>query len=208
MNGLKEFIAEQQVNWAFLTPAFARTLRPTDLPSLELLLLAGEAVSREILDTWLGHVRLVNGWGPAETCVFSTLHEWQSASESPLTVGRPVSPVCWIVNPEQPHRLAPTGCLGEVVLQGPTLLREYLHDPERTQASIVTTLPDWAPRQASPHWNRFFKSGDLCSYNTDGTIEFYSRKDTQVKIRGLRVELGEVEHHIPHQPRGRQAGRC
>nr|POF13537.1 nonribosomal peptide synthetase easa [Quercus suber] len=195
MNGLKEFILDMQINWAFLTPAFARTLRPEDVPSLELLLLAGEAVGRDVFDRWFGRVRLINGWGPAETCVFSTLHEWQSASESPLTIGKPVGGWCWIVNPEDPQRLAPAGCLGEVVIQGPTLLREYLADPERTAASIIRTLPDWAPEQKSPFWNRFFRSGDLCSYNADGTIEFSSRKDTQVKIRGLRVELGEVEHH-------------
>nr|POE50466.1 cyclochlorotine synthetase [Quercus suber] len=196
MNGLKEFINEKQINWAFLTPAFARTLSPDDVPSLELLLLAGEAVGQDVFDRWFGRVRLINGWGPAETCVFSTLHEWQSADESPLTVGRPVGGWCWIVDTEDPQRLAPTGCLGEVVIQGPTLLREYLADPERTSASTVSALPEWAPRHNSVPWNRFFRSGDLCSYNPDGTIKFSSRKDTQVKIRGLRVELGEVEHHV------------
>ncbi|GAM86382.1 nonribosomal peptide synthetase [Dothideomycetidae sp. 11243] len=197
MNGLREFIAEQRINWAFLTPAFARTIKPTEVPSLELLLLAGEAVSRDILDTWFGHVRLINGWGPAETCVFSTLHEWQSKEESPLTVGRPVGGHCWIIDPEYPSKLAPVGCLGEVVIQGPTLLREYLGDAERTAASTVSTLPSWAAQRTPDNcWNRFFKSGDLCYYNMDGTIEFSSRKDTQVKIRGLRVELGEVEHHV------------
>ena len=196
MNGLKEFMRDTNVNWAFMTPSFARTLRPEDVPSLELLLLAGEAVPRDVFDTWIGKVRFINGWGPAETCVFSTLHEWQSETESPLTVGRPVGGYCWIVDPDDPQRLAPTGCLGEVVIQGPTLLREYLSDPVKTEASSVAPLPEWAPRRMLPHWNRFFKSGDLCSYNADGTIEFSSRKDTQIKIRGLRVELGEVEHHV------------
>nr|POF20697.1 nonribosomal peptide synthetase vlms [Quercus suber] len=195
MNGLKEFMVEKAINWAFLTPAFARTMSPDDVPGLELLLLAGEAVGQDVFDRWFGRVRLINGWGPAETCVFSTLHEWQSAGESPLTVGRPVGGWCWIVDPEEPQQLAPIGCLGEVVIQGPTLLREYLADPERTAASMTSALPEWAPRRETASWGRFFRSGDLCSYNPDGTIEFSSRKDTQVKIRGLRVELGEVEHH-------------
>nr|POF20700.1 nonribosomal peptide synthetase 13 [Quercus suber] len=195
MNGLKEFMVEKAINWAFLTPAFARTMSPDDVPGLELLLLAGEAVGQDVFDRWFGRVRLINGWGPAETCVFSTLHEWQSADESPLTVGRPVGGWCWIVDPEEPQQLAPIGCLGEVVIQGPTLLREYLADPERTAASMTSALPEWAPRREAASWSRFFRSGDLCSYNPDGTIEFSSRKDTQVKIRGLRVELGEVEHH-------------
>lgn len=196
MNGLKEFVQEKGINWAFLTPAFARTLRPADMPGLELLLLAGEAVGRDVLDTWFGRVRLINGWGPAETCVFSTLHEWQAPDESPLTVGQPVGGSCWIVDSEDPSTLAPTSCVGEIVIQGPTILREYLGDREKTAAATVVDLPEWTPRRNDMRWNRFFKSGDLGRYNSDGTIEFSSRKDTQVKIRGLRVELGEVEHHV------------
>ena len=196
MNNLREFVKDMDINWMFLTPAFARTLTPKDVPSVELLLLAGEAVSKDVFNTWMGEVRFINGWGPAETCCFSTLQEWTSKDESPMTVGTPVGAKCWVVDPQDPHRLAPIGTIGEVVLQGPTLLREYLSDPVRTKASTVYDLPAWAPKTESKHWNRFYKSGDLCYYNLDGTLEFASRKDTQIKIRGLRVELGEVEHHI------------
>ena len=196
LNSLTSFIRYMKINWAFLTPAFVRTLRPEDVPTLELLLLAGEAVGRDILETWFGKVRLINGWGPAETCVFSTLHEWQTLNESPLTIGRPVGGFCWIVDPKNPLRLAPVGTIGEVVIQGPTLLREYLSDPKMTEASQVRSLPAWAPQRTLPSWDRFYKSGDLCSYNPDGTIEYSSRKDSQVKVRGLRVELSEIEHHV------------
>ncbi|KAK5991430.1 Nonribosomal peptide synthetase lcsA [Cladobotryum mycophilum] len=194
MNGLEGFIRDMNVTWAFLTPSFVRTITPQDVPSLKLLLLCGEAIPHDVFRTWVGKVRLINGWGPAETCVFSTLHEWKSADESPLTIGRPVGGHCWIVDPEDPHRLAPIGTMGEIMIQGPTILREYLADPEKTKRAIITSLPEWAPRRSSKHWSRFFKSGDLGYYRPDGTIEFSTRKDTQVKIRGLRVELGEVEH--------------
>ncbi|KAK1624735.1 hypothetical protein BDP81DRAFT_329757, partial [Colletotrichum phormii] len=194
---LTEFIRETDVTWALLTPAFIRTIQPHEVPSLQVLMLAGEAVGRDTLETWFGKVhRLFNGWGPAETCVFSTLHEWSSSGESPLTVGRPVGGFCWIVDPNDSSRLAPTGCIGEIVIQGPTILREYLSSPEQTAKFVVDTLPEWAPRSSLSRWNRFYKSGDLGYYNADGSIEFSSRKDTQVKIRGLRVELGEVEQHI------------
>ncbi|KAL5349632.1 hypothetical protein ACLOAV_004662 [Pseudogymnoascus australis] len=196
MSNLIGFINDQAVNWAFLTPAFARTLSPAAVPKLELLLLAGETVSRDVFEMWIGKVRFLNGWGPAETCVLSAVHEWHSASESPLTIGRPVGGFCWIVDSEDARHLAPIGCVGELVVQGPTLLREYLSDKDKTNAAVVTTLPQWTPRRGSTRWNRFYKTGDLCFQNPDGTIEFVGRKDTQVKIRGLRVELGEVEHHI------------
>ena len=196
MNELKQFIRDMDISWIFLTPSFARTLSPSEIPSVELLILAGEGVPRDVFDNWVGKVRLVNGWGPAETCVCSTLHEWTSSTESPLTVGSPVGGFCWIVDAQDPMKLAPIGTIGEVVIQGPTILREYLADPERTRSTTVTKLPDWAPKKELPHWNRFYKSGDLAFYNPDGTIEFSGRKDTQVKVRGLRVELGEVEHQV------------
>ncbi|KAL7934147.1 hypothetical protein V8C35DRAFT_327127 [Trichoderma chlorosporum] len=196
LNHLSKFIQDNQINWAFLTPAFVRTIQPKDVPTLQLLVLAGEAVGRDVLKKWFDKVRLINGWGPAETCVFSTLHEWHSVDESPLNIGRPVGGFCWVVDPENPHQLAPIGTVGEIIVQGPTLLREYLANSSQTKLSIIYDLPTWAPRRESQYWNRFYKSGDLGYYNPDGTIEFLSRKDTQIKIRGLRVELGEIEHYL------------
>ena len=199
MNSLADFIHDSGITWMYLTPAFTRTLIPDDFPNLELLLVCGEAAGRDTLDTWFGRVRLVNGWGPAEACCFSTLHEWQSVDESPMTVGRPVGSLCWIVDPEDPKSLAPIGREGEIVLQGPTLLLEYIGDKEKTERAVMRDLPAWAPNRNSIFYNRFYKSGDLAAYNPDGTIRFCSRKDTQVKIRGLRVELEEIEHHIRKQ---------
>ena len=196
MNELAKFINDHAINWAALTPSVARTLAPQQVPALEVLVVGGEAAGRDILEAWVEHVRLINVWGPTETCVNSTIHEWQSARESPLTIGRPVGGHCWIVDPEDPRRLVPAGCTGEVLIQGPTLLREYLHDRQKTDDAVITRLPDWAPRAGVEPWSRMFRSGDLAFRNADGTIEFVGRKDNQVKIRGLRVELGEVEHHL------------
>lgn len=190
------FINDFDVTWAYLTPSYTRTLKPSEVPSLELLLLAGEATSRDLLETWFGHLRLLNGWGPAETCCFSAIHEWTSLNESPLTIGQPVGGLCWIVEPKDCGKLAPVGTIGEVIIQGPTILREYLNDTDKTAQAVISPPPEWAPSRTLPHWGRLFRSGDLCSYNADGTIKYSRRKDTQVKIRGMRVELGEVEHHF------------
>ncbi|KAL7941558.1 non-ribosomal peptide synthetase [Trichoderma barbatum] len=189
MNGLANFIRDMRVTWLWSTPSFIRTIKPVDIPNVEVIVLAGEAVPRDVLGTWFGNVRLLNAWGPAETCVCSTLHEFTSSHESSLTVGRPVGGLCWIVDPEDSSKLSPIGTIGEIIIQGPTLLREYLGDHDRTKKTIMTSLPEWAPYRDSQHWNRLYKSGDLGCYNPDGTIEFSARKDTQVKIRGLRVEL-------------------
>ncbi|PHH65592.1 hypothetical protein CDD81_2027 [Ophiocordyceps australis] len=194
MNNLGGFISQARVNWAYLTPSFARLIEPTSVPGLELLLLAGEPVGKDHLKSWIGRVRLINGWGPSETCCFSSLQEWDSIDQSPLTIGRSVGARCWIVESDNLERLAPIGCIGEIVIQGPTIAREYLANDEGTRASFVERLPSWAPD--APGHRRLYRSGDLGYYNADGTMEFVSRKDTQVKVRGFRVELGEVEHHI------------
>ncbi|CAH0037403.1 unnamed protein product [Clonostachys rhizophaga] len=196
MNSLVDFIRRTEANWLFLTPSFARTINPESVPSVELLILGGEAVGRDLFETWVGKTRVINAWGPAEACCFGSMHEWTSLDESPLTIGKPIGGHCWIVDPDDHHKLAPVGTLGEVVIQGPTLLREYLRDPERTGEAVSCDIPRWMPNADKPHWGRFYKTGDLCYLNDQGLLEFYSRKDTQVKIRGLRIELGEVEHQI------------
>ncbi|XPS92645.1 hypothetical protein M3J09_002030 [Ascochyta lentis] len=197
--GIPDFIRNTRANTALLTPSFIRTMKPADVPSLRLVITASESPGQDILNTWLGHVRLFNAWGPAEICCIATLHEWKSASESPMTVGRPVGGSCtWVVDPKDHERLTPIGCVGELVVQGPTILREYLSNKKKTEESIITPVPAWMPRRKSPEtkWDRFFKTGDLAFYNPDGTLEFIGRKDTQVKIRGQRVELEEVEFNV------------
>uniref|UniRef100_A0A8H7KCL4 Carrier domain-containing protein n=1 Tax=Bionectria ochroleuca TaxID=29856 RepID=A0A8H7KCL4_BIOOC len=196
LNSLVKYIQDCKVNWAMLTPSFARTIRPESVPSIKLLMLTGEAIPRDVFEVWVTKVRLINGWGPAETCVFSSLHEWTSIEESTMTIGKPVASFCWLVDPKNPLKLAPTGTLGEVIIQGPTLLREYLDDPKRTAEALLTGKPTWAYDSGERGWNRFYKTGDLCFYNDRGLLEFSSRKDTQLKIRGQRVEVGEVEHQI------------
>ncbi|KAK7705578.1 NRPS [Diaporthe eres] len=195
--GLAEFVRRRGVTWAFLTPSLAATLDPADFSGLELLMLMGEAVGRDVLEMWFGRVsRLINGWGPTETCVFSAFYEWKSAEEPPNKIGSPVAGRCWVVDAEDPQKLVPIGSTGEIVVQGPTLLREYLGDAELTRAAVVTSVPRWAPRHNVKHWDRLYRTGDLAYHDKDGGLIYLGRKDAQVKLRGLRVELGEIESQI------------
>ncbi|KAH7182279.1 peptide synthetase [Fusarium flagelliforme] len=196
LNKLPEFMSERSVTWAAFIPSFLRTLSPYQVPSLQALISGGEAFGRDLLEVWSGKCRLINVWGPAECCPITAIHEWLSPTESPLTIGRPVGSFCWIVDPQNPRKPAPIGCIGEIMIQGPTLLREYLSDIQKTNDTVMTNLPEWMPRRHEPGWSKCYKSGDLAYYNPDGTMEFAGRKDTQVKIRGLRVELGEIEYTI------------
>nr|POF20699.1 nonribosomal peptide synthetase vlms [Quercus suber] len=188
------FINRTGVNTALLTSSFARTIRPSDVPGLKMLILVGEAPSKDVLDIWCSRVTVINAYGPAETVIFCTSHVYESASEAPTTIGRPFGSSCWIVEVDNHQRLAPIGCVGELMVLG-QVARGYLNDPDKTSASFIKDV-DWLPSSSKDELNKFYKTGDLAKYNFDGTIEYLGRQDTQVKVRGYRVELGAIEASI------------
>src|SRR5262249_8797838 len=75
------------------------------------------------------------------------------------------------------------------------MARGYLNDEERTKASFIQSVK-WLPESSADDTRQFFKTGDLVRYRLDGTMEYLGRRDTQVKVRGYRVELGEIEYNI------------
>ncbi|KAG9375627.1 hypothetical protein A1F94_013765 [Pyrenophora tritici-repentis] len=100
--------------------------------------------------------------------------------------------------PQRPHKLAPLGAVGELLVEGPILARGYLNDAEKTAAAFIDD-PAWLLEGCDQHAGRrgrLYKTGDLVYYNADGNLVYVNRKDAQVKVRGQRVELGEIEHHV------------
>ena len=92
-------------------------------------------------------------------------------------------------------RLAPIGVIGELLIEGPLLARGYLKDPDKTSRAFVKD-PSWLVQLRKRSGLRLYRTGDLARWDTDGTIIFVGRKDSQVKLRGQRIEAGEVEHHL------------
>lgn len=197
LNNLAGAIKKMKVTWACLTPSVANLLRPEDTPGLEILSVTGEAVTQGILETWAHSVYLINLYGPAECTVWSTYLGGVKWATSATNIGRGVGSVSWVVDAANHERLVPIGCVGELLIEGPILARGYYNNPEKTAAAFIKD-PAWAEQfDFRPgRQRRFYKTGDLVQYNLDGTLNFIGRKDTQVKLRGQRVELGEVEHYI------------
>jgi amino acid adenylation domain-containing protein/non-ribosomal peptide synthase protein (TIGR01720 family) len=193
LNDLGGAINRYQSNWAFLTPTVAALLTTEGIPSLRKLVLGGEASTRAIIDKWHSVLDLIVCYGPAETTVYSSGAPPATADSDPADIGSPIGVLNWIVDPADYNKLVPIGCTGELILEGPTVAREYLHNEEKTAAAFVTD-PAWAKSGEIPR--RFYRTGDLVRYNEDGTIHFVGRKDTMMKIRGQRVEAGEIEHAI------------
>ena len=184
--------------WAFLTPSVANLIDPARVPSLKVLVCGGEAMSKENIIKWADRVTLVNGYGPTEAAVICVANGNVSRDKDPSNIGYAHSNgYAWITEPGDHDRLAPLGCSGELLMEGPLLAREYLHDRAKTDAAFIMD-PAWTKQLATEPApsRRFYKTGDLVKYNKDGSIGFIGRKDNQIKLHGQRIELGEIEHNI------------
>jgi amino acid adenylation domain-containing protein len=194
MSNLAGFIRDHQVSLAVLTPSALTTLQPSEVPDLKTIVLGGEAVTQDNVDTWASKVSLINGYGPAETtiCAAGRIPQlgWRTGTIGPIVGG-----VGWVTVPSDPSRLAPLGAVGELLIEGPVVARGYLNEPGKTKAGFIDT-PPWLQRLRPHGPGRVYRSGDLVQFNSDGWIRFIGRKDTQVKLRGQRIELGEIEHHV------------
>ncbi|KAI1559805.1 EntF Non-ribosomal peptide synthetase module, partial [Pyrenophora tritici-repentis] len=198
INNLDNTINQLHINAALLTPSVANTLDPLAVPSLQLLVFIGEKVEEKDVAHWEDSVRLMNGYGPTESCVLSNMHNIVPRLSLAQTIGTAVGSVSWVVNPNDHSKLAPLGAVGELLIEGPTVARGYLDDPEKTAAAFIRD-PIWlvcgTPEFPGRH-GRIYKTGDLVRYNPDGSLHFIGRKDTQIKIHGRRIELGEIEYHL------------
>ena len=185
-----------RVDWATLTPSVVNLLTPSTIPGLKILILVGEVMSQEVISTW-SSIKLINAYGPAECSVAVAANTDINTNKKPTLIGRAMGVRCWLVDPDNHHRLVPIGCVGELVVEGPTLARGYLNDPERTKASFIKN-PAWAISDHGSCANqRMYKTGDLLRQHTSNhMLYFVGRKDNQVKFHGQRIELGEIEHHL------------
>ena len=189
-------INAMRVSHAILTPSFAGLIEPTAVPTLKTLAVGGEALPQDRVQNWADKVNLIQIYGPAEVGICMTMN-MRSTTPGAL-IGFPLkNSSCWLVDPDDDSRLVPIGAVGELLIAGPSLAQGYLNDEARTQLSFINA-PPWALSLGLP-FERFYKAGDLLRYNVDafdGSFIFVGRKDSQIKLRGQRIEAGEVEFHI------------
>jgi amino acid adenylation domain-containing protein len=171
------------------------------LRPLRQLLAGGDVLSvshvRRALEALPG-VRLANGYGPTEGTTFSCCYRIadEAGLERSVPIGRPIANTRVYVL-DQHRQPVPIGVPGELWIAGDGLARGYVERPELTAERFVTQ------RLADRIEERLYRSGDVVRWLADGTLEFLGRQDTQVKLRGFRVELGEVESTIAQHPRVR-----
>lgn len=196
MDNLSQTINQLQANWAHITPTLARLLRPADLPSLKTLVLGGEPVGEDNIEKWSSHVKLITVYGPAECCINCCTTGTRDVELQHNNVGSSVGSRVWITQPDNPDQLAAVGSVGEILVEGPILARSYLGDQDKTDKAYIYNLR-WA---STAGIRRFYRTGDLGHYNLDGSLSYVGRKDSQIKIRGQRLEPGEIEHMLAKSP--------
>ena len=182
---LSRHLADCGVTVLSCVPTLLSMLNPAlaDLPALRLLILGGETCSRQLVERWVRPGRrIVNTYGPTETTVIATYAD--VVPGKPVTIGRPV-PGYRIDLRDDQLRPVPQGRTGEICIAGTGVARGYRGLHAETQTRFA---PDPCKSGA-----RMYRSGDLGRLDGEGNIEFAGRADGQVKLRGLRVELGEIE---------------
>ncbi|KAJ5810979.1 hypothetical protein N7447_010495 [Penicillium robsamsonii] len=195
MNRLTEVMADMNVNTAMLTSTVAQQIAPISLPAMRKLILTGESVRADVVSLWLDDVEVYNAYGPTEGSMSTCTRPYTSAYEV-SNIGFPLATRLWVTQPNNDNLLSPIGAPGELWIEGPFLARGYLGDPARTDASFIVD-PEFTGR-LNLHGRRLYRTGDLVRQNEDGTLIYLGRLDSQIKIRGQRVELGEIEHQILH----------
>ncbi len=200
--GIARAVREHSVTTLWLTAGLFQAMideHAGELAGLRNLLAGGDVLPvahvRKALEQ-LPATRLINGYGPTENTTFTTCHTIRPAdlSLASIPIGRPIAnTTVWIL--DESGRQTPVGIPGEIHTGGDGLADGYINEWELTAARFVTNpCPEGAGEL-------LFRTGDLGRWRPDGTIEFLGRTDRQVKIRGCRVEPGEVEKALMDHPR-------
>lgn len=200
LNDINSVIRNMRINYAGITPSMARILDPDVIKSLDVLGLGGEAASARDVNCWGQDTRIVIGYGPCECTIGCTINSDTATGRDYISIGTGNGACMWIVNPDNHEQLLPAGAVGELLVEGPIVGQGYLNDPEKTAAAFIND-PSWlvvGHNGFTGRKGRLYKTGDLGKYDPDGSggIIFAGRKDTQVKLRGQRVELGEIESQL------------
>lgn len=197
---IAEIIAREQISVVHFVPSmmklFLQEVGQVSLPSLRHVISSGEALSVKLQDQWhtqFAAAALHNLYGPTEAAV--DVSHWtceRREGQTAVPIGSPISNTQLYVL-EKALGIVPVGIPGELHIGGDALARGYVGQPALTAAAFIPSL-------FGQPGSRLYRTGDIARYRYDGAIEFIGRLDDQTKIRGMRVELGEVEAAIKTHP--------
>ncbi len=194
----EQTLTEQGISIMFLSMGLFRVYaneNPNMFGGLKDLLIGGEAVdlsaAQKVLNSDRPPLRLLNGYGPTENCTFSTTYHIRDINEQTLSapLGQSITHSTAMIA-DQNGGLLPPGIEGELVCGGDGLALGYLNNETLSNEKFVVGLVKEYPDQ------RFYKTGDLARFDAEGKIILSGRLDDQIKLRGFRIEPGEIQYHI------------
>ncbi|MGJ7511826.1 Pls/PosA family non-ribosomal peptide synthetase [Variovorax sp. GT1P44] len=193
---LPKALIEQRISVLHAVPTLL-ALFDRDVPGLRLINLGGEMCPASLVARWAADDRQIfNSYGPTEATVSASMAELRAGET--VTIGRPLPNYALLViapDVEQGLRLLPRGEVGELCIAGPGVASGYLGRPDLTAGKFLRN-----PWSTGVRDDRLYRTGDLARIDEDGRIQCLGRTDDQIKIRGFRVELGEIEAVLAQQP--------
>ncbi|MFC4554915.1 Pls/PosA family non-ribosomal peptide synthetase [Georgenia faecalis] len=184
--GLADFLEDSAITMIYCVPTVLATLDRT-IPSIRTVNVGGEACPQELVERWGGEGRrILNTYGPTETtvtCTWADLHVGH-----PVTIGWAL-PTYTVTLRDEDRTSVPFGEVGEICVSGPGVARGYVNRPDLTADRFV-------PDPDGPPGTRMYRTGDLGRFLPAGDIEYLGRADSEVKVRGNRVDLQEIESVI------------
>ncbi|MFE4399204.1 amino acid adenylation domain-containing protein, partial [Kitasatospora sp. NPDC056808] len=187
----------QRITHTLIPPAALATVPAGAGRHLRTLIVGAEACSAELVDRWAPGRRMVNSYGPTEATIVATWTGPLTAGTGAPTIGGAL-PHARVYVLDEAMRPQPTGTDGELYLGGEGVARGYLGRPGLTAARFVAD-------PFGPPGARLYRTGDRARFTADGELEFLGRLDRQVKVRGFRIEPGEIEAALRAHPAVDQA---
>lgn len=185
--GMQTLIRRRGVTIATMSPSYLRLFEHADFPTLRLIMTVGEAPVTDDLRYYAAKISYMNGYGPTENTAASTVGRIHPDTNQ-IHAGRPLpNTTVYVVDENGKQR--PPGCTGEIRVGGNGVAIGYLNRPDLTKAAFIYE-----------NGERCYKTGDLGRWLPTGELQILGRSDTQVKLRGQRVELSEIEHHLASWP--------
>ena len=187
---LLDTLRRERVTHVTLPPSALAAMPSDGLPDLRLVVSAGEACDPALARRWAHGRRVVNAYGPTEITVCATMHDEDGSDSFPI--GRPIANMRVHVL-DRHGAPVPPGVAGEIHIGGVGVARGYLGRPDLSAERFV-------PDTVSGRPGRLYRTGDLGRFDGSGTLHYLGRMDRQLKVRGYRIEPGEVESVLRQHP--------
>lgn len=188
---LTAVLRDRRITHAILPPVALGSMDPQDVPGLRGLITAGEECPAELAARWSAGRRMVNAYGPTEVTVCATQSAPLAGRDRPA-IGVPIAGArAYVLGPGL--RPVPPGVRGELYVAGSGIARGYLNRPALTAERFLAD-------PYGPPGSRMYRTGDIASWRADGSLDFHGRADDQVKLRGFRIEPGEVAAVLEELP--------